>query len=137
MSGYGGYGGYSSQPAAPYGGYPAAGGSRDLNTIQLARPDFSSLAPFEKNFYIEHPAVAARSEADVQAYRQSREIHVDGVGIPKPVVTFDEASFPGPSNSTPHSLMMTGGMSCQQRCLTAFAVSCRVCLGRGDEGWLH
>ncbi|CAL5219153.1 g933 [Coccomyxa viridis] len=94
MSGYGGYGGYSSQPAAPYGGYPAAGGSRDLNTIQLARPDFSSLAPFEKNFYIEHPAVAARSEADVQAYRQLREIHVDGVGIPKPVVTFDEASFP-------------------------------------------
>ena len=93
--GYGGSGGFPPQHAAPYGGYQAGGGSRDLNTIQLARPDFSSLATFEKNFYIEHPAVAARSEADVQAYRQLREIHVDGVGIPKPVVTFDEASFPG------------------------------------------
>lgn len=102
MSGYGGYGGYTPQPSASYGGYQAAGGSRDLNTIQLARPDFSSLAPFEKNFYIEHPAVAARSEADVQAYRQLREIHVDGVGIPKPVVTFDEASFPGRSPTSPH-----------------------------------
>ena len=63
--------------------------------MQLARPDFSHLAAFEKNFYIEHPAVAARSDADVAAYRQLREIHVDGQGIPKPVVTFDEASFPG------------------------------------------
>ncbi len=100
MSGYGGYGAYYAQPGAPAGGYPVPGGNRDLNTIQLARPDFSTLAPFEKNFYIEHPAVAARNEADVQAYRQLREIHVEGAGIPKPVVTFDEASFPGRHPST-------------------------------------
>ena len=93
--GYGGYGGYTSNPGAPPGGFHGPGGGRDLNTVQLARPDFSHLAAFEKNFYIEHPAVAARSDADVAAYRQLREIHVDGQGIPKPVVTFDEASFPG------------------------------------------
>jgi len=101
MSGYGGYGAYYAQPGTPAGGYPTPGGNRDLNTIQLARPDFSSLAPFEKNFYIEHPAVAARNEADVQAYRQLREIHVEGAGIPKPVVTFDEASFPGQASLEP------------------------------------
>ena len=95
MSGYGGYGAYNSYPGAPPGGFHGSGGGRDLNTVQLARPDFSHLSAFEKNFYIEHPAVAARNDADVSAYRHLREIHVDGQGIPKPVVTFDEASFPG------------------------------------------
>ena len=68
---------------------------RDLDTVQLRRPDFSNLPPFEKNFYVEHPAVAARSIDEVAAYRRSREIHVEGTGVPKPVTTFDEASFPG------------------------------------------
>ena len=108
MSGYGGYsghgppgtyhppasGGYGA-PGGYHGGRHGAGGIRDLNDIHLSRPDFTGLPPFEKNFYIEHPAVAARSEEDVRRYRQMREIHVDGHGIPKPVVTFEEASFPG------------------------------------------
>ena len=51
--------------------------------------------PFEKNFYVEHPDVTARSEAEVAAYRARREIHVEGTGVPKPVQSFDEASFPG------------------------------------------
>ncbi|KAK9909084.1 hypothetical protein WJX75_006925 [Coccomyxa subellipsoidea] len=50
--------------------------------------------PFEKNFYVEHPAVASRSSEEVKAYRHAREIHIDGHDIPKPVTTFEEASFP-------------------------------------------
>ena len=75
-----------------------AGGSRgrdDINSIQLAQQDFSNLPPFEKNFYVEHPAVTARSPADVETYRKLREIHVQGSGVPKPCTTFEEASFPG------------------------------------------
>ena len=75
-----------------------AGGSRgrdDINSIQLATQDFSNLPPFEKNFYVEHPAVTARSPADVDTYRKLREIHVQGSGVPKPCTTFEEASFPG------------------------------------------
>jgi hypothetical protein len=77
---------------------PGAGGSRcrdDINSIQLATQDFSNLPPFEKNFYVEHPAVTARSPADVDTYRKLREIHVQGSGVPKPCTTFEEASFPG------------------------------------------
>jgi hypothetical protein len=48
-----------------------------------------------QNFYYEHPAVTARSESEVQRYREMRDIHVTGEGVPKPVTTFDEASFPG------------------------------------------
>lgn len=95
MSGYGGYSGFPMYPGAQPAAYTGARGGRDLNTIQLSKPDFSKLLDFEKNFYIPHPSVAARSEEDVKAYRQLREIHVDGEGIPKPVTTFDEASFPG------------------------------------------
>ncbi|EIE25472.1 DEAD-box RNA helicase [Coccomyxa subellipsoidea C-169] len=50
--------------------------------------------PFEKNFYVEHPAVQSRSLEEVKAYRHAREIHIDGHDIPKPVTTFEEASFP-------------------------------------------
>jgi ATP-dependent RNA helicase DDX5/DBP2 len=63
--------------------------------MQLARPDFSNLPKFEKNFYLEHPAVRARTDADIEAYRNSRQIHVYGDGVPKPVTNFEEASFPG------------------------------------------
>ena len=48
-----------------------------------------------QNFYYEHPAVTARSEDEVRRYRELREIHVTGEGVPKPVTTFEEASFPG------------------------------------------
>lgn len=43
----------------------------------------------------EHPAVTARSDEEVKRYRDSRDIHVSGEGVPKPVTTFEEASFPG------------------------------------------
>jgi len=80
------------------GGY-GGGGGRDamgnigdkLRTIQW---DISSLPVFEKNFYIEHPAVSQRTEESAVAWRTSKGINVIGRGIPKPVFTFEEASMP-------------------------------------------
>ncbi|GBG00184.1 ATP-dependent RNA helicase [Raphidocelis subcapitata] len=97
--GGGGYGGGGYGGGGGGGGYGGGGGGyggdrRDLDNIQLSRPDFSNLAVFEKNFYFEHPAVSGRSDAEIEAYRQKRQIHVYGEGVPKPVETFEEASFP-------------------------------------------
>lgn len=74
---------------------PSASRDRDsLNTMELQKPDFSSLAPFEKRFYHEHPMVTSRSSEEVERYRRQKEIHVNGHGVPKPVTNFEEASFP-------------------------------------------
>ena len=70
-----------------------------MDTIKLKREDFSNLPPLEKNFYHEHPAVTARTDAQITEYRTVREIHVEGHGVPKPVSTFEEASFPGKPDS--------------------------------------
>jgi ATP-dependent RNA helicase DDX5/DBP2 len=93
--GSGGSGGYGGAGAGGYGGGGYGGGGRDgINETHLPKEDFSGLSKFEKNFYFEHPAVTARTDADVAAYRAQRDIHVSGQGIPKPVTTFEEASFP-------------------------------------------
>jgi ATP-dependent RNA helicase DDX5/DBP2 len=65
------------------------GGS--LSNIDFAN---TALTPFEKDFYIEHPAVTARHESDAQAWRASKQIVVTGAGVPKPCLTFEEASMP-------------------------------------------
>ena len=54
----------------------------------------NSLPCFEKNFYSECPAVQSRSNQDVERYRQSKEITVQGRDIPKPVTTFEELMLP-------------------------------------------
>ncbi|KAK9833980.1 hypothetical protein WJX81_000545 [Elliptochloris bilobata] len=88
MSFGGGYG--SNLSIGSYGSASA----RSSAPIQLRREDFTNLSVFEKNFYVEHPAVTARSEQNVERYRKLREIHVEGTGVPKPVASFEEASFP-------------------------------------------
>ncbi|CAN0424536.1 unnamed protein product, partial [Scytosiphon promiscuus] len=55
---------------------------------------FVRLQKFEKNFYIEHPHVTSRTQADADAWRRSVGINIQGDGIPKPVMTFEEASMP-------------------------------------------
>ncbi|EFN58247.1 hypothetical protein CHLNCDRAFT_30080, partial [Chlorella variabilis] len=95
--GYGGGGGFGGGGfgGGGFGGGGFGGGGRDgINSTFLPKEDFSNLPKFEKNFYYEHPAVTARSEEEVRRYREMREIHVTGEGIPKPVSNFEEASFP-------------------------------------------
>jgi len=56
--------------------------------------DLSTMPKFEKSFYKEAPTVAARSEAEVKAFREKYAITIKGKDVPKPVETFDEAGFP-------------------------------------------
>lgn len=52
------------------------------------------LAPFEKDFYMEHPDVTQRPESEATAWRAENKIEIQGTGIPKPCLTFEEASMP-------------------------------------------
>ncbi|KAI4162809.1 MAG: hypothetical protein LQ342_003526 [Letrouitia transgressa] len=56
--------------------------------------DISTLPKFEKSFYKEDPSVSSRSDREVEAFRKSKEITVQGKAVPRPVQTFDEAGFP-------------------------------------------
>ena len=97
--GYGGSGGGGGYGSNPYGGggmgggggFGAGGLGSSLNQIDFAKQD---LVPFEKDFYIEHPDVTKRPEAEAEAWRASKQIVVLGDGLPKPCMTFDEASMP-------------------------------------------
>lgn len=77
------------------------GGGRQGNTggpagSRLRKPtwDTRTLRPFKKNFYVPHPSVANRSPYEVEQYRRSKEITVDGHEVPQPIQHFEEASFP-------------------------------------------
>lgn len=97
--GYGGSGGGGGYGSNPYGGggmgggggFGAGGLGSSLNQIDFAK---QNLVPFEKDFYIEHPDVTKRPEAEAEAWRASKQIVVLGDGLPKPCMTFDEASMP-------------------------------------------
>lgn len=79
-----------------YGGGGRGGRGRDgLDTLALPKPDFRSLIPFTKDFYVESPSVQAMSDAEVVQYRRLRDITVEGRDVPKPVRYFQEANFPG------------------------------------------
>lgn len=77
----GGYGGGGSRDGGNYGGAGGYGGGRsggfggrgggrfnDAPRQELTVPqwDLEQLPKFEKNFYTEHPNVAARSDADIE-----------------------------------------------------------------------
>ncbi|KAL7522397.1 hypothetical protein ACHAWX_007083 [Stephanocyclus meneghinianus] len=87
--GSGGGGGYGSTTYPPPDSMSNLG--RSLQTIDFSQ---QHLIPFEKDFYIEHPAVTARPESEAQAWRASKSIVVVGSGVPKPCLTFEEASMP-------------------------------------------
>ncbi len=94
--GYGGAGSYGGGGGggAPMGGGGYGGGSNlgaNLQNIDFSKAD---LVPFEKNFYIEHPDVTKRSEQDAADWRASKQIAVNGTDVPKPCLTFEEASMP-------------------------------------------
>lgn len=60
----------------------------------LKKQDWDNLVRFEKNFYVENPNVAARSDRDIQEYRKTHSITVQGTHVPKPVTGFLEVGFP-------------------------------------------
>jgi ATP-dependent RNA helicase DDX5/DBP2 len=90
---YGGGGG--GQYGGGGGGQDSYGGGSNLGA-GLHNIDFSKseLVPVEFNFYIEHPDVSARAEQEADSWRASKQIVVRGDDVPKPVLTFEEASMP-------------------------------------------
>ncbi|KTW31285.1 DEAD-box ATP-dependent RNA helicase DBP2 [Pneumocystis jirovecii RU7] len=71
-------------------------GRRSRFDEKLKKPhwDLSSLPKFEKNFYKPHPNVEKMTEQQVEEFRRKGQVTVQGVNIPKPVPSFDEAGFP-------------------------------------------
>ncbi|KXN84559.1 ATP-dependent RNA helicase DBP2-A, partial [Leucoagaricus sp. SymC.cos] len=52
------------------------------------------LEKFEKNFYVEDKRVTSRSDREIEEFRRSKEIKVQGRNVPRPITTFEEAGFP-------------------------------------------
>ena len=96
---------FFSRSDSGFGGAPAYGSSaskRESSSVgdeSPKKPDLDGLTPFEKNFYVESPSVAAMTEAEVEEYRKKREITVEGRDIPKPVKSFRDVGFPGKFSS--------------------------------------
>ncbi|KAL2473034.1 Uncharacterized protein Fot_48770 [Forsythia ovata] len=69
--------------------------TRALRRRHSEKLNLDGLTPFEKNFYVESPSVAAMSESEVEEYKWRREITVEGKDVPKPVKAFQDVGFPG------------------------------------------
>jgi ATP-dependent RNA helicase DDX5/DBP2 len=89
---YGG-GSYGGGSYSGGGGFGSSGLGAGLRNIDWAAMQ-AQLPVFEKNFYFEHPDVQRRSDADADRWRAEHGITVFGQGVPKPVLTFEEASMP-------------------------------------------
>jgi len=78
-----------------YGGsnsYSSADMGAKLHSIKWNE---ESLIKFEKDFYQQHPDVERMTTEDADTIRRNKNITiVDGQNVPKPVRTFEEASFP-------------------------------------------
>ncbi|GAW09778.1 DEAD-domain-containing protein [Lentinula edodes] len=62
-----------------------------LHSVDWSR---TTLEHFEKNFYLEDKRVSARSEREIEEFRRSKEIKIQGRNVPRPVTSFSEAGFP-------------------------------------------
>jgi ATP-dependent RNA helicase DDX5/DBP2 len=70
-------------------------GRDDLGSrLQKQDWDPSTLSKFEKDFYQEHPVVTQRTAKEVELFRAQQDVLVEGRDVPKPIQTFEEASFP-------------------------------------------
>ncbi|GAA5990659.1 hypothetical protein JCM10908_003175 [Rhodotorula pacifica] len=55
--------------------------------------DTTELTEFHKDFYEEHPKVTARTEAEIEAWREERKITIEGKGM-RPITNWIEARLP-------------------------------------------
>lgn len=61
----------------------------------LSSVDYSTAAPFRKDFYVEQPSVATMTEEDVEKLRQALDgIKVKGNNCPKPVADWNQMGLP-------------------------------------------
>lgn len=95
--GYGGGYGGGGDGGGWGGGYGGGGGDRMSNLGGgLRSVDWSTqkLAHFEKNFYVEDKRVSGRTDREIEEFRRSKEMKVQGRNVPRPVTSFDEIGFP-------------------------------------------
>lgn len=99
--GWGGSGGTFGSGANAWGG--GGGGDRMSNlggTLKTIDWQAQRLEKFEKNFYVEDKAVAARTDSEIEAFRRLKQIKVQGKHVPRPVTNFEEVGFPNYLMST-------------------------------------
>eukprot|EP00727_Mastigamoeba_balamuthi_P003529 m51a1_g13173 putative atp-dependent rna helicase dbp2 (939) ;mRNA; r:85062-89719 len=90
-------GGFGGRGGGFGGGFGGRGGGKWESSMSLPQVqwDLSRLPKFEKNFYREHPDVSRMTDEEAEAYRKANNITLEGRGpFPKPIRTFEEASFP-------------------------------------------
>lgn len=92
--GYGGGGGFGGGGFGGGGGRDRGGSSLGANLRPITNWSEIQLPPFVKDFYMEHPDVTRRDDATIVDFRARQEISVVGRNVPKPVESFEEASFP-------------------------------------------
>ena len=76
----------------PSGKQAAQAAASSSGSVNAALCD--ALPSVSRDFYLEHPAVAALSPEEVAAMREKLSVRVIGDGCPNPVSTFVQASFP-------------------------------------------
>lgn len=67
--------------------------NRDIDFAYSETPDFSGLEPFKRDFYKEHPEVAALSSDEVNNFRKEHKMVLQGRDVPKPLKSFNHAAF--------------------------------------------
>uniref|UniRef100_A0A8C7ZPV1 RNA helicase n=1 Tax=Oryzias sinensis TaxID=183150 RepID=A0A8C7ZPV1_9TELE len=94
---------YGGPPRFGGGGGGGGGGNRGGPSGKFGNPgerlrkkhwNLDELPKFQKNFYQEHPDVTHRSPQEIEQYRRNKEVTVKGRDCPKPMIKFNEASFP-------------------------------------------
>lgn len=99
FGGTGGFGGLPTRFGSRGSGMGGPGGIKEKfgnpgDRLRKPRWDVEKLAPFKKNFYVEHQDVTARPLTVIQAYCNDKQITVRGNEPMRPVFQFHEASFP-------------------------------------------
>ncbi|XP_018328219.1 ATP-dependent RNA helicase p62 [Agrilus planipennis] len=78
-----------------YGRFGSNGSNNNFNRT-MEKPNWGkeTLAPINKSYYVPHAHIAKRSSFEIDQFRRSKEITVEGEDIPHPIQKFDECNFP-------------------------------------------
>lgn len=72
----------------------APGAGSQLQPVDWTRIDLKEM---KKDVYVENPSAANRNEIEIDEWMSENEILLKGNEIPKPILSFAEATFPGSS----------------------------------------
>ncbi|KAJ3787810.1 P-loop containing nucleoside triphosphate hydrolase protein [Lentinula aff. detonsa] len=96
---YNSYGG-GSHGGGSYGGGGGGGGWGDDRMGNLGGGlrsvdwNHTKLEHFEKNFFVEDKRVSSQTDREIEEFRRTKEIRIQGHNVPRPVTSFEEVGFP-------------------------------------------